>query len=158
MSMAWTLPGSANKKSRCHSEQSIFPEHGNIQIHQRRIQLCGLDFPAGFYWYGGRSVGPGHPPEWVNKLLAVNLPPETRNQTQSNVNLSLDDITKNVPDHVEPSESCKEKSHLMELTMSKNKIMNRDIMILVSVGTQEVPREQRTCTRTVVPPPLPHPI
>ena len=46
------------------------------------------------------------------------------------------------------------KSHLMESTMSKNKIlkiMNRDIMILVSVGTQEVPREQRTCTRTVVP-------
>ena len=85
------------------------PEHGNIQIHQRKIQLCPLDFPAGFYWYGGRSVGPGHPPEWVNKLLAANLPLETRNQTQSNVNLILDGLIKNVPDYVEPSESCKEE-------------------------------------------------
>ena len=124
------------------------PEHGNIQIHQRRIQLCPLDFPAGFYWYGGRIVGPGQPPEWVDKLLAVNLPPETRNQIQSNVNLSLDDLTKNVPDHVEPSESCNEE----DKEESSNGVDNEQEQdtedheqghynFSESVGTQEVPRE-----------------
>jgi len=74
----------------------------NMGTNKRKIQQCLLDFPAGFFWYGGRNVGPGHPLEWVDKMLATNLPPETSNQTQSNVNLHLDNRTKNLPDHAEP--------------------------------------------------------
>jgi len=35
-----------------------------------------MEFPAGYFWYGGKSVGPGHPPEWVDRLLAANSPPD----------------------------------------------------------------------------------
>ena len=30
-----------------------------------------MDFPAQFFWYGRNSAGLGHPPEWVDKLLAA---------------------------------------------------------------------------------------
>ena len=44
-----------------------FPEQGTIQVHQQQIQIC--QFPAGYYWYGAKSVGPGRPPKWVNRML-----------------------------------------------------------------------------------------
>ena len=45
-----------------------FPQKGRIQIHQSRVTPCPDNLPAGFYWYGGRLVGPGKPPKWVGKL------------------------------------------------------------------------------------------
>ena len=47
-----------------------FPQHGTIQIHQSRVCRCPLQFPAGYFWYGGRRKGPGRPPKWVDTLLA----------------------------------------------------------------------------------------
>jgi len=46
-----------------------FPDHGTIQIHQQRIQLCPFQFPAGYYWHDAKSVGPGCPPKWVELML-----------------------------------------------------------------------------------------
>jgi len=51
-----------------------FPDHGTIQVHQQRIQLCPFQFPAGYYWYGAKSVGPGHPPKWVERMLGLYEP------------------------------------------------------------------------------------
>ena len=47
-----------------------FPSDGAIQVHQTRVCQCPSQFPAGYYWYGGRRRGPGRPPKWVDKLLS----------------------------------------------------------------------------------------
>ena len=39
-------------------------------MHQSRVCLCPDNFPAGYYWYGGKQKGPGHPPKWVEKFLS----------------------------------------------------------------------------------------
>ena len=46
------------------------PQKDVIKVHQSRVKHCPVEFPAGFYWYGGRSKGPGRPPKWVEQLLA----------------------------------------------------------------------------------------
>ena len=35
-----------------------------------RVKHCPTDFPAGFYWYGGKQRGQGKIPKWVELLLA----------------------------------------------------------------------------------------
>ena len=45
------------------------PQHGEICVHQSRVCKCPSDFPAGFYWYGGKQKGPGRPPKWVEQFL-----------------------------------------------------------------------------------------
>lgn len=34
-----------------------------------RVCRCPAEFPVGYYWYGGRRIGPGRPPKWVDKLM-----------------------------------------------------------------------------------------
>ena len=46
-----------------------FPQENQIQVHCNRVRPCPVNFPAGFYWYGGSRKGPGQPPLWVDKLL-----------------------------------------------------------------------------------------
>ena len=45
------------------------PQHGEMRVHQMRLCLCPDNFPAGYYWYGGKQKGPGRPPKWVEKFL-----------------------------------------------------------------------------------------
>ena len=128
-----------------------FPEHGNIQVHQRRIQQCPMEFPAGYFWYGGRSVGPGQPPEWVERLLAENLSPGISNQTQTNIDMTLDN-------HTEPSENCDENEEYISdgVDDEQEQVIESDEQeqtdISSEVDTQDAPRQHRTRTRIVVPP------
>ena len=46
-----------------------YPQDGTIHVHQSRVSCCPAQFPAGFYWYGGKRKGPGRPPKWVERLL-----------------------------------------------------------------------------------------
>ena len=46
-----------------------FPEDGSIKVHQSRVSPCPVSFPAGYYWYGGRKQGPGHPPKWLERIF-----------------------------------------------------------------------------------------
>ena len=48
-----------------------YPYNGGIQVHQSCIKLCPPNFPAGFYWYGGKRRGPGRPPKWVEQFLLI---------------------------------------------------------------------------------------
>lgn len=50
------------------------PQDGPIHVHQSRVCCCPQDFPAGYYWYGGRRRGPGHPPKWVDKMEQYEYP------------------------------------------------------------------------------------
>ena len=56
-----------------------YPQEGKLHVHQSRVCVCPQEFPAGFYWYGGKRKGPGCPPKWVDRLLqsgsADNTPP-----------------------------------------------------------------------------------
>ena len=63
-------------------QKVYFPDDGLIQIHQSRVTRCPLNFPAGYYWYGNKRRGPGHPPKWVNDLLTTGEDKET-NQLQT---------------------------------------------------------------------------
>ena len=46
-----------------------FPNDTQIKVHQSRVSHCPKEFPAGYYWYGGKRKGTGAPPAWVDKLL-----------------------------------------------------------------------------------------
>ena len=46
-----------------------FPQDPQIRVHESRVKHCPANFPAGFYWYGGKRRGPGRPPKWVTTLL-----------------------------------------------------------------------------------------
>ena len=45
------------------------PQDGPICVHQSRVCPCPEEFPAGYFWYGGKRKGPGRPPKWVDQLL-----------------------------------------------------------------------------------------
>ena len=47
-----------------------FPRDKQITVHQSRVKHCPTNFPAGFYWYGGKQRGQGRIPKWVENLLA----------------------------------------------------------------------------------------
>jgi len=55
------------------------PQEGVIKVHQSRVCPCPIQFPPGYYWYGGKRKGPGRPPKWVDRLLAGQL---TKDQDQ----------------------------------------------------------------------------
>ena len=46
-----------------------FPQEVKLHVHQSRVCVCPQEFPAGYYWYGGKRKGPGRPPKWVDKML-----------------------------------------------------------------------------------------
>ena len=48
-----------------------YPQHGETRVHQSRVCACPTDFPAGYYWYGGKRKGPRRPPKWVDQFLSV---------------------------------------------------------------------------------------
>ena len=48
-----------------------FPQDKAIRVHLSRVKLCPSNFPAGFYWYGGKKRGSGHQPKWVEQMMAV---------------------------------------------------------------------------------------
>ena len=50
-------------------ENVYFPQDRSIQVHASRVRPCPPNFPAGFYWYGGKRRGPGRPPRWIDQLL-----------------------------------------------------------------------------------------
>ena len=54
------------------------PQDGPIHIHQSRVCPCPADFPAGYFWYGGKRRGPGRPPKWVDRLLQSGVTDKTR--------------------------------------------------------------------------------
>jgi len=47
-----------------------YPQDGQIQVHLSRVMECPPEFPAGYYWYGGKRHGSGCSPKWVDRLLA----------------------------------------------------------------------------------------
>ena len=71
-----------------------YPQEGKLHVHQSRVCVCPQEFPAGFYWYGGKRKGHGRPPKWVNRLLqsgsADNTPPLS-NRAPDQTNDSEDD-------------------------------------------------------------------
>ena len=65
-----------------------FPEDSQIQVHQSRVQMCPDSFPPGFYWYGNRKHGPGHPSKKIQRNLtrinaALDQPPMSDNNPES---------------------------------------------------------------------------
>ena len=46
-----------------------FPQDQPICVHESRVKPCPENFPAGFYWYGGKRRGPGGQPKWVSAVL-----------------------------------------------------------------------------------------
>ena len=58
----------------CDSDVTIsnvyFPQDKDITVHQNRVKACPSNFPAGFYWYGGKRQGTGQIPRWVENILS----------------------------------------------------------------------------------------
>ena len=47
-----------------------FPDEGTIQVHQSRVCICPVEFPAGYYWYGSKCHSDGTLPRWIQRFLA----------------------------------------------------------------------------------------
>ena len=46
-----------------------YPQHGEMRVHMTRVCPSPENFPAAYYWYGGRQQGAGRPPRWVDHFL-----------------------------------------------------------------------------------------
>ena len=46
-----------------------YPQHGEMRVHMTRVCPSPENFPAAYYWYGGRQRGAGRPPRWVDHFL-----------------------------------------------------------------------------------------
>ena len=66
-------------------DKVYFPQDGRIRVHQLRVKTCPPNFPAGFYWYGGRRRGPGHPPKWVTSMMSQHLHDNVSSQVHTAV-------------------------------------------------------------------------
>ena len=54
-----------------------FPDDKPIRVHQSRVCPCPVEFPAGYYWYGGKRQGIGQPPRWIEQLTTATPAKET---------------------------------------------------------------------------------
>ena len=66
-------------------DKVYFPQDGRIRVHQSRVKTCPPNFPAGFYWYGGRRRSPGRPPKWVTSMMSQRLHDNVSSQVHTEV-------------------------------------------------------------------------
>ena len=102
-----------------------FPQDGPIQVHQTRVTQCPLEFPAGYYWYGGKRSGPGCPPKWVDKLI--------RSETQNDID-------------VQPNEAngCAEDSDDVHFCMEDTSLCGRSSSLTDCEDISPDPRRTKT--------------
>ena len=77
------------------------PQDGSIRIHQSRVCPCPEEFPAGYYWYGGKQKGPGRPPKWVDRLLQSGAAGAIRsdNTEHSDLDSPMDNVEQLMEEH-----------------------------------------------------------
>ena len=63
-----------------------FPQDKLITIHQTRVKSCPSNFPAGYYWYGGKRQCVGKVSRWVENLLFGDLDEQHETDDQEVVN------------------------------------------------------------------------
>ena len=63
------LTESSRKGIQMFQLRKYTPTCDVIQVHQNRVCPCPTGFPAGYYWYGPKQKGPGHPPKWIEMLF-----------------------------------------------------------------------------------------
>ena len=87
-----------------------------IRVHESRVKHYPANFPAGFYWYGGKRRGPGRPPKWVTTLLdtmesqdadgdSVDLSEDGADVSQESADQDPDDCESSVDGDDGPDES-----------------------------------------------------
>jgi len=72
-------------------------------VHQNRVSRCPDEFPAGYYWYGGKRKGTGAPPKWVDNLL---------NQSESSTSGESGSSTTGENEASETSQSEEQNDHV----------------------------------------------
>ena len=82
-----------------------FPQDKEIRVHLSRVKLCPPNFPAGFYWYGGKKRGPGHSPKWVEQMMALDIQSEVQTGDESRIKDGS-----HATDHQDRSDSKRSKS------------------------------------------------
>ena len=90
-----------------------YPQHGETHVHQSRVCACPTDFPAGYYWYGGKRKGPGRPPKWVDQFLSVQDSAQCPDRTEHGGNV---DKTMPVVEDVDQGATLPRRSDRTELT------------------------------------------
>lgn len=103
LSQPWHGPYQVIEKNDPDITESkvYFPQHGNIQVHQSRVQWCPLSFSGGFYWYGGKRLGLGCPPKWADKLLTDGPSSNSDHDIIDNNSDAADDCSANLEENVD---------------------------------------------------------
>ena len=57
--MAWNISRQVPRRSNVY-----FPRDAPIKIHQNRVTHCPKEFPARYFWYGGKRKGTGNQNGW----------------------------------------------------------------------------------------------
>ena len=79
-------------------------------IHQSRVKQCPMNFPAGFYWYGGKQKAQGRIPTWVQNLLADSETHLADSGDTCEEEMSDEDTLGEDEADTQPEESPREKS------------------------------------------------
>ena len=95
-----------------------------------------MNFPAGYYWYGSKRAGPGHPPKWVDRLMATDEP--TVNQDDTN-------------DDDENAEEVEPESETVRTDLDHTDGNEAGTTVAVNQNS-ETRKTKKTRTRTIIPP------
>ena len=87
-----------------------FPQEKQIMIHQSRVKQCPVNFPAGFYWYGGKQKAQDRTPTWVQNLLAGSEPHQADSGDTCEEEVSDEDTLGEDEADTQPEESPREES------------------------------------------------
>ena len=79
--MAWTISIVSVQQPDVTAVKVYRPQDLTLKVHLTRIAPCPEQFPAGYFWYGGKYTGPGHPPRCVKKLLSADCIEEPKVKT-----------------------------------------------------------------------------
>ena len=110
-----------------------FPQDPQIRVHQTRMKACPPNFPAGFYWYGGRRRGPGRPPKWVEPLLDQHMVGEPGDEPAGE---QPNDEAENDPSDAEEEDEAADDPSDVEESVTENPT--------AATGT-EMPRTRPPC-------------
>jgi len=109
-------------------------------VPQNRVSCCPDEFPAGYYWYGGKRKGTGAPPKWVDNLL---------NQSENSTSGESGSSTTGENEASETNQSEEQNDNVSGDEMDEEQDMEPDTDTGESVDTQlaqdvKPPRSERS--------------
>ena len=117
-----------------------FPRDKQITVHQSRMKHCPTNFPAAFYWYGGKQKGQGKIPKWVENLLADHQDGKTDQATDMGICEEEADGNSEVGEQLEAeTDTCLEKTETPQPKQGAHEKLSRTVSTGYSLRKNPLP-------------------